>query len=367
METDISTIRKAPATMVALRNDYAWLVMVGLGLAMMIAAYGRLMTGWWDIWWAENSRYSHGILVPFISAFIIYSDRQRLAEAKIQPNLAWGIPALLITMGMQVVFRTIKIPSMENLSFPVLLVMSSFLLLGFKPTKILLFPLLFLLFMVPLPGSVLTKIEFQVQLWSTICATKMLHIMQFDVARTGVFMHMSNVTVQVAQACSGFRMLISLFAFSTFFAHMKEGSAQGRVGLVLSALPLGLVANSMRIMFVALVGEFFGEDAMHAFHDYSGYLMLGVSFVVLELISRSMGCARFRTGDEMPIRYLLRKVTFRLLAVLFAVLTWQLYENGITEDFVMLIGSVCVVASAVGLGPELITRLIQCRNPKPAQ
>ncbi|MDO8682223.1 MAG: exosortase/archaeosortase family protein [Armatimonadota bacterium] len=281
-------------TITDLRAQYMCWVLVAISLVLVSIMYNRLIAGWWNTWWAKDSLYSHGILVPFISMFAIYANKENLSKIPVRPNFALGISTLAIVMGMSLVCRAAGVSSIEGFTLPLFLVAGVALLFGAPMTKALLFPLLFLLFMCPLPGSILNMVNVKIQIWSTIVATQILALMQFDAAREGVTILMPNITVEVGEPCSGFRTLISLFALSTFVAYLLEGPRWGRIGVVLSTIPLGLVVNSIRITLIALVGEFYGMKAMHSFHDYSGYIMLIVSFVVLIFIARLMGCRKLR-------------------------------------------------------------------------
>jgi exosortase len=294
MEAITENNDRRPITIEALRKDYLTWVLAGLSLVLVVVIYARTMGNWWAAWWAPDSRYSHGILVPIISAFAVYAERDRISKVEIRPNLILGCVALLLVMSAGMAYRAARIPSMESVAFPLFIFSAIILLLGTRMAAVLAFPCLFLLFMVPWPGFLLSKTESATQLWSTAAATKILQVFFRDASHEGITIMMPSVAVKVATACSGFRTLISLFAFSTFFAYMKDGPKLGRIALVLSALPLGLVANSIRITMVALVGEYWGEDTMHVFHDYSGYIMLVVAFVALELISRMLKCRKFR-------------------------------------------------------------------------
>jgi len=297
MEVETEVAVKAPHqdTLAALRNQYLWWICVAASLVLVAIIYRPTMGVWWQTWWKPESLYSHGVLVPAISAFIIYMDRARLSTIPIAPSPALGIPGLLITMAVSYAFRSIGSGAMEGFTLPLFLISASLLLFGWQMTRALLFPLLFLFFMCPFPESILSGINIKIQLLSTVFATKSMQLMQIDAAHVGTTIYMPNATVTVGAPCSGFRMLISLFAFSTFFAYMKDGPMWGRVATVASALPLAVVMNSIRVLLIALVGEFFGDDAMHAFHDWSGYIMLVVAFVVLEYISRGFGCRKFRS------------------------------------------------------------------------
>lgn len=281
-------------TIADLKSQHVALGLIVVALVAFTIMYKSVLVMWWVTWWGADSRYSHGILVPFISGFAVYMDRERLLRIPVKPNFALGL-LVLIPVTLSLLLFVGESTSMQGVMFPLFVLGAVILILGTQMTKALLFPILFLSFMCPVPGFLLNSIEVQIQIWSTQIATLILALMQYDISRDGTTIRMPNIVVTVGTACSGFRMLISLFAFSTFFAYMKEGKPLGRVGTVLAALPLSLVANSLRVTLIALVGEIFNETAMHKFHDYSGYIMLVVSFVALEFISRLMGCRKFRS------------------------------------------------------------------------
>ncbi len=104
-----------------------------------------------------------------------------------------------------------------------------------------------------------------------------------------------NVEVMVGAPCSGFRLLISLFAFTVLYTYLLEGPWWGRTLLVVFTLPLSLLVNSIRITLIALVGEFMGSEAMHSFHDYSGYIVLILAFLVLVSFGRLVKCRKFNS------------------------------------------------------------------------
>jgi len=283
-------------TVAALRADYVWWVVIGVTVVMVAAIYQKALLQCWNQWWVKDSRYSHGVLVPFISLFAVYADRKKLSAIPLRPNIWIGALALLFVIVLALVSWTGGSTRMEAFTFPLFLLAAVLMLAGLHMARALLFPILFLSFMCPLPGFILNATDVQIQIWSTEVAVKILRPW-FDVINEGTIIKMPNITVTVAEACSGFRMLISIFAFSTFFALMKEGRWWNRMLTVASALPLALVANSLRITLIAWVGESYGEKAMHSFHDWSGYIMLVVSFVALEFLSRLMGCRKFKSAQ----------------------------------------------------------------------
>ncbi len=250
---------------------------------------------WYNVWMAEESRYSHGILVPIIVAFIVWLKRKAIASTVIKP-CAWGYAVVIPTLGLILFTTMANTVSVRGLLFPVLVGGLVLLLFGRAMLRELIFPILYLYFMCVLPGHILAPTEFRVQWISTTGATLILKSVGLDVVREAQRITLPNgVEAEVARACSGFRLLISLFAFSVLFAYLKDGPLWGRLTLVAVTLPLSLVANALRIALVCLVGQFWGADAMHSFHDYSGYLVLVLAFIILPQIARLVKCPDFNS------------------------------------------------------------------------
>jgi exosortase len=274
----------------------AWLIAVALCTFVIVYVYWHTFRFWWRNWMVDESYYSHAVLIPFMSAFAIYINRRTISKVEISPSLL-GLLVLIPAMIMHMLAYMSNTASGMGLTMPLILLGSTMVLFGMRMTKHLLFPILFLFFMCTLPGFVLAKLSFKIQLMSTTVATQILNLLQLHAQQTGTQISLPNVDVIVGAPCSGFRMLISLVAFAVFFAYMKEGPTWGRISLVLFTAPLSLLANSLRVALIALVGEFFGEDAMHGFHDYSGYIVLLISFVTLWLVAKVVKCEKFRLMD----------------------------------------------------------------------
>jgi exosortase len=129
---------------------------------------------------------------------------------------------------------------------------------------------------------------------STDTAVEILKLLHYKVRQEGTIIYLSNIKVMVGTPCSGFRTLISLVAFAVYFAYMKEGPMWGRLTIVAMTAPLSWVANSVRITLIALWGQYFGQEAMMKFHDYSGYIVLLVAFVILWSFAKVVKCEKFK-------------------------------------------------------------------------
>lgn len=276
------------------RFDY-WLdyLIVAALVGLVAWIYAPTFKWWYNAWMAEESSYSHGILIPVIVGFIVWLKRKAILSTPVRP-CAWGYAVLVPALLLVLLSAVANSASVRGLLFPIVVGGLVLALLGKAMLRELLFPILYLYFMCVLPGNVLGPFSFRVQMLSTAGATLMMKWIGLAVTRSGQIITMPNgVEAQVAEACSGFRLLISLFAFSILFAYLKEGPLWGRLSLVAVTLPLSLVANSFRIALVCLVGQYRGADAMHSFHDYSGYLVLLLAFIILPQIARLVKCRNF--------------------------------------------------------------------------
>lgn len=271
-----------------------WQVALLVALASFIAVYWQTFRWWWGAWTMEESYYSHAVLIPFMSVFVVYINRKTLAKVALKPSM-WGLAVLVPAVMLEMLAYLGNSATSTGLTLPFVVFGAVLLLFGVEMTRHLLFPVWFLSFMCVLPGFLLTKLSFKIQMLSTTAATHILNLLQFHAQQTGAQITLPNIEVMVGAPCSGFRMLISLLAFTVFFAYMKEGPRWGRLTLIALTVPLSLIANSTRVALIAIWGEFFGEESMKVFHDYSGFIVLFVSFVILWWLAKVVKCDKFRS------------------------------------------------------------------------
>jgi exosortase len=155
----------------------------------------------------------------------------------------------------------------------------------------------FLYFTAVLPEAVLTAVSFKVQMLSISLATAGLRALHINASHAGAYINLSGLTVEVGSACSGFRLVVSMLAVAAFFAYIRQGPKWGKVALVVGALPLSIVANSLRIMLVSLVGREWGTTALRTAHDVTGYVLLLLTVGLLLIFARIVGCAKYK---QMP-------------------------------------------------------------------
>lgn len=255
---------------------------------------------WWKIWDEKDSYYSHGPLVPLIALFMIWINRKILAKTPIKPSWA-GMVLLLISFPLHAISSLMGLRVMFMVTFFTLLFGLILLFFGWRIVKVIAIPLLFLITMIPIASGWLDARTADAQLVSATVAAKFLQWTGYAVERHGNIISGDGLPgpLRVASPCSGLRLLISLITFSWFFTYVIVAPKWKRAVLFLCSFPLSVFINSLRITMIGYVGFWIGtEEAMHSFHDYSGYIGLIVCFFILFGIARLMGCSQLETERQ---------------------------------------------------------------------
>ena len=170
-------------------------------------------------------------------------------------------------------------------SFLIVLTGIVLFLLGWKHFEVLLFPITFLMFMIPIPSILLQKITFPMQLFASNVAEFSLWAMGVPVLREGNIIHLASTSLEVAEACSGIRSLISLLALGTVFAYFSKKLFWERAVLILSCFPIAILVNALRVSATGVLANYYGMSVAEGFfHGFSGYLLFLVAFALLLLL-----------------------------------------------------------------------------------
>jgi exosortase len=171
--------------------------------------------------------------------------------------------------------------------FSILVVIGGIILflLGKEFCNILLFPLLFLIFMIPIPSILMDQVSFPMQLFASKVAAKALYIIGIPALREGNIIQLANTSLEVVEACSGIRSLVSLLTLSVLFAYFSQKTFSKRVLLVVSALPVAIVANAARVTGTGMLAYYYGEAAAEGFfHGFSSWVIFVVGLLCLYVI-----------------------------------------------------------------------------------
>jgi exosortase D (VPLPA-CTERM-specific) len=257
-----------------------WWTTLVLTLALLAYLYRNGLAFMAHIWTVDDN-YSHGLLVPFVSAFLVWASRQRLAQLPLRGSW-WGVPVVLAGLGLYAVGFLSTLMVLEHLSFWLVLVGMTLAAIGPQGTRTLLFPLAFLLTMIPLPQFLHQGLSGELQLASSSLGVSILQLAGVTAFREGNVIDLGPVQLQVVEACSGLRYLFPLAALALLCAYLMKGALWKRVTLVLSTVPLSILLNGMRIAMIGLLVDHYGESAAEGFtHLFEGWLIFLVSLALL--------------------------------------------------------------------------------------
>jgi len=234
-----------------------------------------------------DSYYSHGFLIPLLSAFVIWWKRDGLKTMNVVPSRAglWvlGGGLLLYVLATSWLVNFISALSM-------LLVLAGLLiyLFGFAVTRALWFPLAYLLYMVPLPKFSIIYITFWLKLLVASLAADFVEIVGIPVLLDGAYLALPNGVIEIENACSGLRSLIALTSLGAVYAYLAPLSTARKWILLVASVPIALAANLTRVVAMVLVSYRYGPRG-RAFEwtDFTtGLLVFALAFVGLYLVSR---------------------------------------------------------------------------------
>lgn len=231
-------------------------------------------------WWIDPN-FSHGFLIPLFSGLVVWQKRKQLGA--VQPSPSWfGLVVIAGSLAMLVVGVLGAELFLSRTSFVFLLAGLVIYFYGWGYFRILLFPWAFLFFMIPIPAIIFNQIAFPLQFLAAKMASSLLSTVGVPVLRDGNIIQLPTMTLEVAEACSGIRSLMSLGALAVIFGYLVETRNLPRVILALSSIPIAVAANSMRIMGTGLLGNYWDPDkAQGFFHEFEGWVIFVSSLVML--------------------------------------------------------------------------------------
>jgi len=219
--------------------------------------------------WLTNDDVSHGLFVPLAAAWIVWQKKTELLQTPTKPSKL-GF-ALLIFGG---IFVCIGPPDLQTfafltrLAFLVSLVGLLLAVCGWPIVKQLTYPLILLVLMIPLPGFVYSRITLPLQLLASQIAEIGLEVIGYSVLREGNIIHLPRQTLEVVEACSGLRSLLSLLFLSQVYIYLFDTRPWMRVVAVGMIVPIAIAANAGRIILTAVlsqVDQAWGHGILHAF------------------------------------------------------------------------------------------------------
>lgn len=254
--------------------------------ALLIITYVPTLA-WMKIrWFASDSYYSHGILIPFVVGYLIWSKRDALS--KITPvRHSLGIPLILTGLTIHVISSVLRVYFTSGFSMLITLTGIILHFYGLAFLKAIAFPMFFLVFMVPLPEVVIVNISFRMKMFAAAVSAEAIKGLGIRTIREGSVIRMPHAYVVVDDVCSGLRSLISLTALGSIFAYFFKGPLWKRIVLFLTTIPIAIITNACRVTFLAFVAEIWGREAASGFvHDASGFGIFIIAFILLTAMAK---------------------------------------------------------------------------------
>jgi exosortase len=251
-------------------------IVLGLWAATFVPVYPRLFEAW-----LFNPDDSHGFLVPLISAYFIWRKRDKIIESTISSS-NWGVAILAVSMGWYVLSFAGGIEFVSRCMIVCSLVGLVLLCAGKEFFKLVSFPVLFLFFMVPIPISIEGMVSFPLQLFATGVARFVIQGLSIPVYQEGNMLYFAQTQLEVAEACSGLRSIVSLTMLSVIFAYLLNKGWKRRIVLLVSAVPLAIFVNIVRVSGTGVLAHFFGSRVARGFlHEFSGMAVFAFGFLLL--------------------------------------------------------------------------------------
>jgi exosortase len=238
--------------------------------------------------WGSDDNYSHGFLIVPIALYLAWERRARLAEAVSKPSVI-GLAVVAISvavLGAGVLGAELFLTRISMLG---VLAGTVLFLYGWQHLRILAFPLAFLVLMIPIPAIIFNQIAFPLQLLASRFGEVVLMLAGVPVLREGNVITLSTTSLEVAEACSGIRSLISLLTLAIVYGYVVDRRIWARVALALASIPVAIIANGVRVAGTGIAAHFVGPEAAQGFfHEFSGWLVFVVAFVMLFAVQRAI-------------------------------------------------------------------------------
>jgi exosortase len=259
-------------------------------------------------WWADEN-YSHGLLIPFVIGYILWMEAPRLRRAPQRASLIWG--ASLIAFALFALWAGTVGAELfvQRMSLVVMLTGIVIYFWGFRVLQLVLVPLVLLVLAIPIPTIIFNKIAFPLQLFASRCAVWAMRLLDIPVLRQGNVIELmprgarETRKLEVVEACSGIRSLMTLVTLAVVFAyftHPKSDRPNGESGgggflsawkrysfwrsalIIASAVPIAILTNAMRVSGTGVLAHYYGTEVADGFfHSFSGWVIYIVAFVLL--------------------------------------------------------------------------------------
>jgi exosortase len=267
----MATVTAQPPTPAAAVRSASWVVIAWFGI-LLVAVYFPVLRHLVGVWSSDDDM-GHGFFVPLVAGYMVWRRRDRLMALDLKPAW-WGIAIILLGVAQSYV-GTLGAEQFLQASAVLVTLVGVLLVLGGVPlVRELAFPLLLLPFMIPLPALIYNKITFPLQLFASWVAENVLNLINIPTLRDGNVLRLPNQTLNVAEACSGIRSLLSLTFLSLVYGYFFDKRIWMRVVLFIATVPIAILTNAGRVTITGIVSEEIDPSLARGFsHELEGFLV----------------------------------------------------------------------------------------------
>ena len=262
-------------------------------------AYASVLARLSHDWWADEN-YSHGLLIPFIIGYILWVGRDKFASARNDASVWLGGAAVAI--ALLALWAGVAGAELYTQRMSLVLLLAGIVVYfwGFQLLKLLLIPLVLLILAIPIPAIIFNRIAFPLQLFASRCAVSSMQMLGIPVLRQGNVIELKPLNsfttkkLEVVEACSGIRSLMTLITLAVVFAYFTHPNSDPnhpqtrRFGMiraaiiVLSAVPIAILTNALRVSGTGVLAHYYGTQVADGFfHSFSGWVVYIVAFLML--------------------------------------------------------------------------------------
>jgi EpsI family protein len=240
--------------------------------------------------WLEVKSFSHGLLVPFISGYLIWQRKRELAATPVHSS-AWGVLLLVPAIVLALAGKAIGDAFSERVGMVLCLSGLVWLLFGWRIFKKVSFPLGYLLLMIPLPYVIVNEVAYQLRILDAAAAAPLLRLLGVPVYRDSYFLHLPDITLEVADLCSGISSVFSLFALGGAYVYFTPLRPAFKLIAVVSTFPFAVVINLLRIVLTAALSYHVSKAVLNMLiHELTGtitfFIALALFILLCEFLQR---------------------------------------------------------------------------------
>lgn len=275
---------KRPAWAAVSPTHIAYIFAGALFGAAFLWSYWPTVGDLWEEW--QTDEYSAGLLVPFLTLYVLWTHRERLARVPVKPAIVSGVAAFAIAQTVRGLGLYKLYSSAEMFSIILSVTALVILLLGWPFLRKLVPVVVFLCLMLPWPHRVQAQITLPLQGWATDSAVFCLESMGYEVAARGNVIEIGQTSVAVAEACNGLRMITAFLVISGLVVLLVDRAWWEKLIVLASSLPVAMFCNTLRLTITAILYTIFESDSIRKLlHDSGGFAMmpLALALVIGEL------------------------------------------------------------------------------------